>query len=584
MTFLLNLRSTLAYQTNGSTISSGSIFTTVGSVPTWSNQLTYSTLTGSSIATQSVSTNSLALASTITGSSIILSGNVLNSGTSNLTIGTQSTGLLILNSQGGALALQSGGMTIASVSNTAGVTMSNGYQLWFNNSTGGQSNIRTNGAGSMYLQVNSTASSIYFSTENAATVFGFIGANGISSNAIYPYTSGADFQIGQLTSGWTTIYTKNLQTQPYPSASYGSQGAVSIGWSFANVGEVSFMNNFGNSGGFPGGFQFYNRTDSTTSTLLATINASGISSSGTISSSIGAGNNALLANSGGRVALGSPNNSNAWYLANDSSNRLQITNSGAGGTVTIDSTGLTVNTGNISTPATCSIYSGGGGNINFIASNSGVIGFYNNSSGLVHIANMNSGGLEFFNGKGITLNNAGNANAWYCFNGGSTINAYSLQQGGGNLYELRYLNSTGVFTVPSDRNKKKNIEPIESILDKYVQLKPSYYHYKLQEDETVDKNIGLIAQDVVQLFNNKTIVSQNDEGVYSLDYGNFTILTIKAVQEQHALVVAQATQIESQQTRISSLELQLASASTEITSLQTQLSQVLQRLSAAGIA
>jgi len=91
MAALANLRSNVAYQISGSTISTGSIFTTVGNVPTWSNQLTYSTLTGST-----VSTNSLALASTLTGSSIILSGNVgvatITNGLGDLTLGYGSSG------------------------------------------------------------------------------------------------------------------------------------------------------------------------------------------------------------------------------------------------------------------------------------------------------------------------------------------------------------------------------------------------------------------------------------------------------------------------------------------------------------
>lgn len=72
MALLASLRSTIAYQTTGSTISTGAIYTVLaGNVPAWTNQLTYSTLTGSTI-----STNSIATASTLTGSSIILSGNV----------------------------------------------------------------------------------------------------------------------------------------------------------------------------------------------------------------------------------------------------------------------------------------------------------------------------------------------------------------------------------------------------------------------------------------------------------------------------------------------------------------------------
>jgi len=71
MALLASLRSTIAYQTTGSTISTGAIYTTIGGIPTWSNQLTYSTLSGSTI-----STNTITSASTLTGSSIILGGNL----------------------------------------------------------------------------------------------------------------------------------------------------------------------------------------------------------------------------------------------------------------------------------------------------------------------------------------------------------------------------------------------------------------------------------------------------------------------------------------------------------------------------
>jgi uncharacterized protein (DUF3084 family) len=75
-------------------------------------------------------------------------------------------------------------------------------------------------------------------------------------------------------------------------------------------------------------------------------------------------------------------------------------------------------------------------------------------------------------------------------------------------------------------------------------------------------------------------------------------VTIKAVQEQHTIVVTQkteinnlkiqlvmkATQIDTHTTKIDSLETQIALKSTQIDSLELQLSQVLQRLAAAGIA
>jgi hypothetical protein len=388
----------------------------------------------------------LDLGSGTIGCGAVNTASVTTKGTGNLTVATQSTGTLTLNSQGGALALQSGGVTQLSIS---------------------------------------------------ANIINVPATNGIASSAIYPYTSGDDFQIGQGTSGYNTLYTKNSNTGILPTAGYGSQ-SVSLGWTYANVGEISFINNWGNNTGTIGGFNFYNRTGSTTTSFLASLSGSG----------------------------------------------------------------LTIANGNITTTSTMTLVSGGG-NINLSPNGSGATSF-NTSSGTVSVGYINNDGFTINLSRYVAYNNVGNANTWYCFNGGATINAYSLQQGGGNLYELRYANSTGIFTVGSDRNLKKNIEAIEPILDKYLQLKPSYFHYKLQEDETTDKSLGLIAQEVVELFNNKNIVSQNEKGIYSLDYGNFTILTIKAVQEQHEIIVAQATRIDTQQIKIDAQQ-------TEIVDLKAQL-------------
>jgi len=158
--------------------------------------------------------------------------------------------------------------------------------------------------------------------------------------------------------------------------------------------------------------------------------------------------------------------------------------------------------------------------------------------------------------NGLVLWNSANNNTWTLNAGGTSGNSFGMTQTGGNNYEIRYLNSSGVFSVTSDRTRKKNIEPIEPILDKFLQLKPSYFHYTVEEDETKDKSLGLIAQEVEEIFKNDTIVSKNNEGIYSLNYGNFTILSIKAIQEQHA--------------KITSLEAQLASLKAVVDALVAQ--------------
>ena len=206
-----------------------------------------------------------------------------------------------------------------------------------------------------------------------------------------------------------------------------------------------------------------------------------------------------------------------------------------------------------------SLDAGTGGNTNISsggASAGSLINFY--TAGVVR-ATFNDTGLQLAQAYQIQLNSS-SGSTWTVLAGGTSNNSFRISQSGGYYYELQYLNATGVWYSSSDRNLKKNIELIEDgILDKYLQLKPSYFHYNLQEDETKDKNIGLIAQEVVSLFPNDRIVKLNDEGNYMMDYGNFTVLSIKAIQEQNKLIVNLQTQITTQATQITDLQAQLAS-------------------------
>lgn len=233
-----------------------------------------------------------------------------------------------------------------------------------------------------------------------------------------------------------------------------------------------------------------------------------------------------------------------------------------------------------------------GNNLN-IYSALGTTSFFQNGVNKMEIA---TGGLSMFAtlnmylGNVIYLYNTANSNTWTQIAGGTNGNSWSIQQSGGYNYEIRYLNSTGSFTVTSDRNSKKNIEFIpDGILDKYIKLKPCYFHYNLETDETADKNIGFIAQDVQEFFMNTHIVSKNNDGILSVNYGNFITLSIKAIQEQNVIVQSLQSTVQQQATEITALQLTVASQSTQVlqaqlTAQQIQIVQLMQRLSAAGIA
>lgn len=80
-------------------------------------------------------------------------------------------------------------------------------------------------------------------------------------------------------------------------------------------------------------------------------------------------------------------------------------------------------------------------------------------------------------------------------------------------------------TIVSDKRKKKNIENIDtSWID---ELKVKEFEYKDSED----KQIGLIAQDYIYKDYAKYFLNEDEEGYYSITYGNITNALIQYCQE-----------------------------------------------------
>jgi hypothetical protein len=111
---------------------------------------------------------------------------------------------------------------------------------------------------------------------------------------------------------------------------------------------------------------------------------------------------------------------------------------------------------------------------------------------------------------------------------------------------------TGNYTASSDLRLKKNIEPIEPVLSKLLELKPRRYHFNIQEDSG-QKHLGFIAQDVLDVF--PSLVHYQDEAdLYTLDYSGFGVLAVKAIQEQQEIIDDQQQQIDELMRKIEMLE------------------------------
>lgn len=137
---------------------------------------------------------------------------------------------------------------------------------------------------------------------------------------------------------------------------------------------------------------------------------------------------------------------------------------------------------------------------------------------------------------------------------------------GSNVLNLVYngttvgtFSTTGNYSPPSDSRWKENIQPLQQSLPKVLAL--GTYSYNFTYDPEKQKNIGFLAQNVEDLFPELAIRSPNDDGEEKLmlNYAGFSVVAIKAIQEQQAIIDAQQAKIESQEARIDALEKEMAS-------------------------
>lgn len=88
----------------------------------------------------------------------------------------------------------------------------------------------------------------------------------------------------------------------------------------------------------------------------------------------------------------------------------------------------------------------------------------------------------------------------------------------------------GTFITGSDIRYKEAIEAVPDVLSRTLQLKPFSYYYKDTRQFAQHKSIGFIAQEVEKLF--PEMVYDIDGGYKGINYAGFSVVAIKAIQEQ----------------------------------------------------
>ncbi len=98
------------------------------------------------------------------------------------------------------------------------------------------------------------------------------------------------------------------------------------------------------------------------------------------------------------------------------------------------------------------------------------------------------------------------------------------------------LNSTGAWTVSSDRRLKKDIEPAANNLDAAMRLRPVTY-LMAKEDAGSPRHLGFIAQEVREILP-EYVVGDETTDTLTVNYGQMSVVAIGAIQELKAEIEA----------------------------------------------
>ena len=158
----------------------------------------------------------------------------------------------------------------------------------------------------------------------------------------------------------------------------------------------------------------------------------------------------------------------------------------------------------------------------------------------------------------LTLENSANSKLVFRMSTASAGEYWRQEVDSSNDLYIIDNNSTGVYITDgstswsgiSDENLKENIVELTDVLDKIRDFR--CVEYNLIADEADSKKIGFIAQDWQEDYSQ--VVSQDNDGNLGMKYTETIPVLLKAIQEQQALIEAQATTITDLTTRIETLE------------------------------
>ncbi|MEO0582580.1 MAG: tail fiber domain-containing protein [Bacteroidota bacterium] len=151
---------------------------------------------------------------------------------------------------------------------------------------------------------------------------------------------------------------------------------------------------------------------------------------------------------------------------------------------------------------------------------------------------------------GINLENSG-FDDWEWFVTGSGGLSLYANAGFKGVFDL----TSGAYTSVSDARLKSNIQPLPAVLPAVMQLNPKSYTF--HSDQKQKTYMGFLAQELAQQFpqavHMPTSSTDKGESYYTVDYSVMSVVALKAIQEQQAIIDRLQEQLEAQQSLIQEL-------------------------------
>ena len=341
------------------------------------------------------------------------------------------------------------------------------------------------------------------------------------------------FKVGTA-STFSSGVTSNILTVADGFEAYGANSIAASGQSGNYV--ASFGKSQQGSAYFVGNITVGSGNSSFSGNVLigATTNTAKLNVGGKIK----ADDDLILAQTNGRIDFDNGVNSGALRFWSTSGNaeRMRIA---SGGNVVIGSTSINGSFGASNTVfAVVGSTSGGEGIIQIIGKgnnatdNVGKLTFhsYAESDPMCSISSIRGSGddvgvLAFSTNNGGTVAERMRINSGGNISIDNTNNSYKLDVSG-------TIRATGDVIAYSDARVKENVETIENALDKVTKLRGVSYTRNDIEDKST--KIGVIAQEILEVV--PEVVQQDNEGKYSVSYGNIVGLLIESIKELKAEV------------------------------------------------